>query len=61
MEEEYNYESYMFISNSDQVVWLDMDGKVIDVDDRFTRTERCALEKIADKHGFEFDILTEQD
>lgn len=54
-------ETYLFLNDYDDTIWLDMDEKVINVDDRFTRTERYALEKIADDHGFEFDIFTEED
>lgn len=53
-------ESYMFMTEYNETVWLDMDENVIDADDRLTRLQMYALETIANDHGLEFDIHNEE-
>lgn len=54
-------ESYMFMNDSDQVVWLDMEEKFILADDRLSRAKMLALETIAFDNDFYYDIYTEED
>lgn len=51
-------ESYMFMNDSDQEVWLDMEDNLLLANDRLSRIELFALETISNDHGFEFDIFT---
>ena len=54
-------ESYHFMKDSGETVWLEIDKKYIRADDRLSRIELFALETIAKEHGFEFDIFTKED
>lgn len=54
-------ESYMFMNDSDQVVWLDMEEELILFDERLPRLKMLALETIAFDNDFYYDIYTEED
>ena len=54
-------ESYHFMKDSGETVWLEIDKKYIRADDQLSRIELFALETIAKEHGFEFDIFTKED
>lgn len=47
------------IKDPDKTVYLDLNKKMIFASDEFTRLQSFALEKVAEDHGFGYDIFHE--